>query len=187
MSESNKISKKQFLLVTFLCTLMFASGYCLKSIILHQTARLHVNVFFQFERFSGDSELEIHNVITNIGENITMAAFAYGYDGNVTKLAVGNATGTLTTKTVLDAVYNDPTDGQYPVDNTPEIWFNNGDISYNVTWTWTFEETVRLDASGLYLHNTTYAYAIANFPEGALTWNPNENLTVLWALTYNCN
>ena len=49
------------------------------------------------------------------------------------------------------------------------------------------QETVNLNAAASYMGKTTYAYALANFPGGAQTFNHGENLTVRFVFTYNAN
>ena len=154
--------------------------------IMQQNPTGEANVEYVFECFDGTRIIHKHNVITDISENHTRNAFAYGNEQNASCLTVGNASGTLQTKTVLDAVYDDPTDGQY-IYPTPTIWLNSGDAAYNVTFKWTFEETVNLNSSALYLGNTTYAYAIAQFPAGSQGFSSGENLTVTWTVTYDAN
>lgn len=185
------ISKKQLFFIIATSVILSASiTYAIQPMFMmreHQNPSLRTNIFMEFEFLDGKSYVEIGNVITNIGENLTAFAFAYGASVNITKLCVGNASGTLQTKTVLDAVYNDPTDGEYPTGTLSAIWINAGDTAFNVTFQWTFEETITLDACACYLYNTTYAYSMANFPEGQETFTNHENLTVTYVHTYNCN
>lgn len=186
-----EISRKMFCAIIVLavvasCTVTYAVQRQLVLYSLHKNPTLRANVFLIYEKFGANAKLEQGNVITNKGEILTRDAFALGWDQNVTKLAVGNASGTLQTKTVLDDVYNDPTDGQYPT-GTVARWSNGGDAAYNCTFKWTFEETVTLDAAAIYTWNTTWAYAIANFPSGSQTFNNGENLTVRWVITFDAN
>lgn len=177
------------ILIICITSFSFATGYYYSqsTILAHKNPTVKANVFFVYERMGADAEVAEGNVITNIGENVTLEAIVYGWSGNLTKLAVGNVTGTLQTKTVLDTVYNDPTDPEYPEGTLSDLWMNSGDISINVTYQWTFEETVNLDAAASYLGNTTYAFAMANFGGGAQTFNNNENLTVRWSYTFDAN
>lgn len=159
----------------------------IKQLTDHKNPSMKTNLIFIFETWEGKETFDTGNVITNIGENASLQAMFYGWSNNITKLAVGNATGTLQTKTTLDAVYDDPTDGNFTDPTISSAWMNSGDIARNMTYQWTFEETVRLDSIACYLHNTTYAYALANFPEGARTFDNGENLTGRWVMTFNCN
>ena len=145
-----------------------------------------VNVQYVFETWDGTFIYTDHNVITNNGEKHTRNAFSRGNEENASKLAVGNVTGNLQIHTTLDDVYNDPTDGSY-VEGTIVEWESSGDSAYNCTHKWTFEETVRLDAAALYIGNTTFVYALANFPGGAQTFSSGENLTVRWTPVYDAN
>lgn len=151
----------------------------------HET-KPNINVEYVFETWDGTFVFAKHNVITNIGENFTRDAFSQGNEENATKLAVGNVTGTLQTKTTLDAVYADPTDGSY-VEGTIVEWLSSGDSAYNCTHKWTFEETVDLDGAALYIGNTTFCLAIANFPGGSQSFSSGENLTVRWTPVYDAN
>jgi len=153
--------------------------------IAHET-KPQVNVSYVFETWDGVFIYDIHNVITDTAEKHTRNAFSRGQEENATKLAVGNVTGTLQTKSTLDDVYDDPTDGQY-VEGAIVEWESGGDSAYNCTWKWTFEETVNLDGAALYIGNTTFVYALANFPGGAQTFTSGENLTVRWTPVYNAN
>ena len=184
-----EISKKRFAGILCLVMICFASlGYSIKVISSRMagTTTVRDNLFFIIEKYDGVCVLETSNIITDKGEEHTMQAFSRGHGVNVTKIALGNVTGTLQTKTALDAVYDDPTDGQY-CEGTIVEWQNAGDWAYNCTFKWTFEESVTLNASAFYIGNTTYCYAIAQFPGGPDSFINGENLTVRWIPTYNAN
>lgn len=149
-------------------------------------SRPHANVEYVFETWDGIFVYSEHNVITDIAENFTRDAFSRGSVENATKLAVGNVTDAAQTNTTLAAVYDDPTDGNF-TEGTIVEWLSGGDAAYNCTFQWTFEETVNLNAAALYIGNTTFCYAIANFPGGAQTFNSGENLTVRWTPVYDAN
>jgi len=184
-----QLSKKTFAICIVMVALLSVSltyAWTQQLFSLGQNTRTNVNVEYVFETWDGVFVFSKHNVITDTAEKHTRNAFSRGNEENATKLAVGNVTGTLQTKTTLDAVYNDPTDGQY-VEGAIVIWESGGDSAYNCTWKWTFEETVNLDGAALYIGNTTFVYAIANFPGGAQTFNNGENLTVRWTPVYDAN
>lgn len=185
-----EISKKSFFAILVIVSLTSAFlGYGTYQLVAYTNSRgskVQANVYYVFETWDGTAVYEIHNVITNIGENHTRNAFSRGEELNVTRLAVGNVSGTLQTKTALDAVYNDPTDGQY-IEATIVEWLYGGDAAFNTTYKWTFEETVNLNGAASYIGNNTFAYAIANFAGGAQTFNSGENLTVRWVYKYDAN
>lgn len=188
--NKTELSKKTFAICIVMVAILGVSvGYAWSHSmfgILGQNTKTNVNVEYVFETWDGIFVFAEHNVITDNGEKHTRNAFSRGNEENATKLAVGNVTGTLQTKTTLDDVYADPTDGSY-VEGTIVEWLSSGDSAYNCTWKWTFEETVNLDAAALYIGNTTFVYAIANFPGGAQTFNSGENLTVRWTPMYDAN
>lgn len=145
--------------------------------------RLRANVFIGYELFDGGAQMQMPNVITNIGEqqirarcstNGTYVAFYW--------ISIGNATGTLQTKTQLDAQYS-------RAYGAIVEWTNGGDAAFNVTYKWTFTGTVNLDAAGSHWAGSgdSNMAAIANFPTGAQTFNSGENLTVRWVWTFNAN
>lgn len=158
---------------------------------LHQNPTLRANVFFCMEKYGMDARMVQGNLINNKGEFLCREVLSEGTAMNITVLAVGNITGLDKTDNTLTDVYTDPTDGDY-IDSMDSgfsyaEWTNGEDPAFNCTYKWTFEETVNLDAAAGYFWNTTYAFAIANFPGGAQTFNNGENLTVRFAYTFNAN
>jgi len=182
-------NKIVILAIVLTALLSVASTYGVLSYLNAQkfagTMTLRENMFVVYELMHGLEEFELGNVITDIGENITCFSI-FSNVSSILDLAVGNATGTLQTKTALDAVYNDPTDGEYVTATLSDYWFNGGDLARNMTFKWTFEETVNLDAAASYNSNLD-AYNMANFVGGAQTFNNNENLTVRMVFTFDAN
>lgn len=158
---------------------------------LHRNPTLRTNVFFHMEKHGMDARMVQGNIIVNKGEFLCRE-WSEGISINIEMLAVGNITGLDKADTVLTDVYNDPGDTpQYPNSSTTGFvvadWTNGEDPAKNCTYKWTFEETVNLNAAAGYFSNTTYAFAIANFPGGAQTFNNGENLTVRFAYTFDAN
>ena len=184
--NKTEISTAKFAVAAVLIALLaFSGGYLLNT--RFETRRgIKDNVLWVSERFTGVDYCSGHNVISNIAENFTRDAFSRGDGMNVTKLAIGNATGTLQTKTALDAVYADPTDGTY-IEGTIVEWLSGGDAAFNVTFQWTFEETVNINSTATYIGNTTFVYGLAQIPTGPETYSSGENLTVRWTYIYNAN
>lgn len=139
------------------------------------------NVFVFCETSEGSWWLESGNVITNIGEDYTRDAFSQGGVANVTYISIGNVTAGVT-KTQLDSEY----DRQM---GSISEWENSGDYAFNVTYTWMFTETQRIDGAGAHWASggDGNLYACANFAGGAVTFNDNDNCTVVWVFTYDCN
>ena len=180
-----EISKKKFVLALALTAILCSTlGYSLRIHLVYQRPSMKANVFLVFETFSGKAQVQTSNVITDIGENYTRNAFSGNSSGlyAVQWISIGNASGTLQTKTQLDSEYS----RQF---GTVANWTNSGDYAFNCTYKWTFTETINLNCAGGHWNSTgnNNLYAVANFPDGAVTFNNNENLTVRWVYTYNCN
>lgn len=179
-----QISTRKLVLALFLVSILFLSiGYSIRFESVRKK-RATANVLFVFETFEGGARLETSNIITNIGENRTGVYHSQNQTSiyAVQWISIGNASGTLQTKTQLDSQY-DRKKGSIVE------WTNNNDFAFNCTYKWTFTETVKLDCAGGHWNSTgnSNLYSIANFPDGAVTFNNNENLTVRWTYTYNCN
>jgi len=179
-----EISKKKFVLALALTAILCSTlGYSLK-FPLSKKFTMKANVFLVYELFEGNVKLETPNVITNIGENRTGIYHSQNQTSiyAVQWISIGNASGTLQTKTELDSEY-DRKQGSIVE------WLNDNDFAFNCTYKWTFTETVNLNCAGGHWNSTgnNNLYAVANFPDGAVTFNINENLTAKWVYTYNCN
>jgi len=178
-----EISKRKFVLTIILTAILCLTlGYSFR-FSLSKKSNMKANVFFVFETFEGNVKLETPNVITDIGENYTRNAFSGNSSGlyAVQWISIGNATAS-TSLTQLTSEYSRQ-------QGTIANWTNSGDYAFNCTYKWTFTETVNLNCAGGHWNSTgnNNLYAVANFPDGAVTFNNNENLTVRWVYTYNCN
>lgn len=152
----------------------------------HQQNKMSDQIFVIFERFDGSSTFETPNIITDLGENHTRNQMCRaGTIQNITKLAVGNHSTVAAGDTVLDSVFNDGVDGQYPEATIIE-WLYSGDAAFNATFKWTFDTDVTINSTATYSFNTTFAYSIANFASDE-SFSDGENLTVLWIHAYNGN
>jgi len=179
-----EVSTRKFVLTLSLVAILFLTiGYSARFESI-RTKRVTANVFLVFETFEGGARLETSNVITNIGENRTGVYHSQNQSSiyAVQWISIGNASGTLQTKTQLDSEY-DRQQGSIVE------WMNDNDFAFNCTYKWTFTETINLNCVGGHWNSTgnNNLYAIANFPDGAVTFNNNENLTGRWIYTYNCN
>lgn len=177
-----QISKTKFALTLTLVAILFLSiGYSMQFRKSRKTS-LKANVFFVYELQEGTSNLEVHNVITNIGENYTRNAFSVNSTLYAVQwISIGNATAS-TSLTQLTTEYDRK-------QGTLANWTNSGDSAFNCTYKWTFTETVNLNCAGGHWgpSGNNNLYACANFPDGDVTFNSGENLTVTWVYTYNCN
>jgi hypothetical protein len=165
------------IVVALLCA--FLAGYLVAPV---EQRGWRANVFVGYELFGGSTELSTHNVVTDIGEaqirtrgstGATYVAFSY--------ISIGNATAgqTLTQLTT-----------QYARELGAVVdWTNAGDSAFNVTYMWTFSETVNLNCAGNHWASSGDGNmgAVAGFPSGAQTFNSGENLTVRWVWTVNAN
>lgn len=178
--ENKKDFTIGFLLSMALCLTLFGAFL---SVPIHKTVTLKANVFAISERYSGTSELQQHNVITNIGENRTgeflntNTTSAYG----VLWISIGNATASAS----LTQLTTEYTRSLGTVNN----WTNGGDFAYNLTHKFTFAETVNINAAGAHWSNAGDGnmYSVANYLGGAETYNSGENLTIIWVFTSDCN
>lgn len=142
-------------------------------------------IFYIFETSSGKAtiEAEAHNVITDIGENRTRCLISRNTtaENGVLWISIGNATA-ATGLTQLTTEYA-------RAEGTVTEWTNGGDSAYNLTYKFTFAETVNINCAGSHWSNTGDGnlYAVANFGGGAQTFNSNDNATIVWVKTYNCN
>jgi len=180
-----EISKKKFVLALALTAILCSTlGYSIRTPLVYRKPNMKANVFLIFETFEGKAKVQTSNVITDIGENRTGIYHSQNQTSiyAVLWISIGNASGTLQSKTELDSEY-DRQQG-----STVE-WMNDNDFAFNCTYKWTFTETINLNCAGGHWNYTgnNNLYAIANFPDGAVTFNNNENLTVRWVYTYNCN
>lgn len=152
----------------------------------HKNPELKANLYVFVDKAEVEYWMGSGNVITNIGENYTRDI----HSGNSTGLngihwiSLGNVTGTLQTKTQLDSEYNRNL-------GTIVNGTLGADPHFNLTYTHTFNETQRIDGAGAHWEGTydsnNNLYAVANFAGGAVTFNLNDNCTVLWMITYDAN
>ena len=178
-----KIQKRKIVQTTGITAIIlcaFLLGYFASPQI--QRHGYKANVFIGYELFSGNSEFETHNVVTDIGEaqielrcstNGTYVFFGY--------ISIGNATASASL-TQLTTQYDRKL-------GTVVRWTNGGDSAFNVTYKWTFTETVSLNCAGNHWADSgdNNMGAVANFPTGAQIFNANENLTARWVWTFNAN
>lgn len=142
-----------------------------------------VNVYIGYELFSGKSELQAGNLITNIGENQTCIRFhTNGTYVRLQWISIGNATAAASLTQLT--TQHDRKGG-----TLSNIWTSSGDQSFNVTYKWTFASTVNLNCAGSHwaASGDNNMFACADFPSGAQTFTSGENLTVKWVFTFNCN
>jgi len=180
-TEKRKIIQTVLMVLTLLCSALAGYGVASWYYQASQPKHYKANVFFEYELFSGLSNLEVHNVVTDIGEeqirgrcssNGTFVGFFF--------ISIGNATAS-TSLTELTTEY----DRQL---GAIVNWTYSGDSAFNCTYKWTFTETVNLSCTGSHWASSgdNNMGACANFPE-AQTFNANENLTVRWVWIFNAN
>lgn len=181
-----EVSKRKIALIISLivlcCSCGFIVGYYARRTTKHWKYGPTANLFFTFETFEGEAEIQTHNVITNIGENHTRVMHSQnGTWVALNWISIGNATASASL-TQLTTQYDRKL-------GTIGEWTNAGDYAFNCTYKWTFVETVTLNCAGGHWAGSgdKNMYAVANFPDGAQKFNTNENLTVRWTYTFNCN
>lgn len=168
------------ILLTATSTYAITSLYSSYSASQHQTPSPKANVFIFIETTKGSWQLGSGNVITNIGEQETRDRHSQNdtYVA-VNWISIGNVTAGAT-KTQLDSEY------QRKLGSVTE-WTNSGDYAFNLTMTHMFTETQRIDGTGAHWASSgdNNMYACANFD--ATTFNSNDNVTIVWAFTYDAN
>lgn len=177
-------SKISFILGILLCVCVFTAYTGINYLTATTSYTIKDNVFIVIERPSGTARFSQHNVITDIGENRT----GEFHNSNTTSqngvlwISIGNATAG-TGLTQLTSQYGSRFLG------TVQNWTNSGDFAYNITYTHMFTETQNINCAGAHWSNTGDGnlYAVANFGGGATTFNSNDNLTITWVFTFNCN
>lgn len=141
------------------------------------------NIYFFYEKASGSSYAEGHNVITNIGENRTGQFHSQNTtsENGVLWISIGNATASASL-TQLTSEY-------LRWEGTAVEWMNGGDFAYNLTYTHMFTETQNIDCAGSHWDGSgnNNLYAVANLAGGAQTFNANDNITITWVKTFDCN
>jgi len=179
--EKRKMIQTSFMVLLLISSAMLGYGVGIYVIQSSQPKHYKANVFLEYELFSGQSNLEVHNVVTDIGEqqirnrcsgNGTFVGFFF--------ISIGNATAS-TSLTELTTEY----DRQLGVIVN---WTYSGDAALNCTCKWTFTETVNLNCAGSHWATSgdNNMGACANFPS-AQTFNANENLTARWVWIFNAN
>lgn len=172
---------KTSILVTVMFVAGLLSGYYLAP-LMNPQGKYRLNLFLSYELAGGRAEFATHNVITDIGEheirNRTSINGTYVFFGYI---SIGNSTA-VQTETQLDSQYSRQL-------ATVANWVNSNDYAFNVTYKWTFTETVNLNASGCHWASTgdNNMGAVASFPNGAQTFDADENLTVRWVWTVDAN
>jgi len=181
-----EVSKKKYGLAIVLCCLLaFTSGYALQNYGIskpHQPSRQGANVFLTIESDVGVYDLQIGNVITDIGENQT--SYAHGGNAlNVSWISIGNATAGVSLTKLTTEYDRDPVDSIV-------YGISGGDYNRNVTRKFTFTETVTLNCAGVQWLVTAGSdnnlFACADFTTQttfALDWN----LTITWAFVFDDN
>lgn len=178
------IDKKSLVLGFLLCVALVGALLSASYITTFTTYTIKDNVFIVIERPSGKATFSSHNVITDIGENRT----GEFHNSNTTSangvlwISIGNATAAAGL-TQLTSQYGSRFLG------TVQNWTNSGDFAYNITYTHMFSETQNINCAGAHWADTgdNTLYAVANFGGGATTFNSNDNLTITWVFTFNCN
>lgn len=176
-------NKKDFAIGFLLCLgLVCASFSAVFFAKQNQNVTVKDNVFVVMETANGKTRFSQHNVITDIGENYT-AAFLW--DGTYTALVDYVSVGNATAGTSLTQLTTQYARWQGSVAN----WTNSGDYAFNVTYTHTFTETQNINCAGAHWASSgdNNLYAVANFVGGAVTFNSNDNLTITWVFTFDCN
>ena len=178
-------SKKDFVIGVFCSFLICSLFFSAVLISLNtQNAIIKDNVFIVMETASGRHTIAQHNVITDIGETRT----GEFHNSNTTSangvlwISIGNATAG-TGLTQLTSQYGTRFLG------TVQNWTNGGDFAYNITYTHMFTETQNINCAGAHWSDSGDGnlYAVANFVGGAATFNTNDNLTITWVFTFDCN
>ena len=169
------------MVLMLLCSALLGYGIASWRYDLSKPKQYKANVFLTYELFSGESNLDIHNVVTDIGEvEIATRCYVNGTYTGFYWISIGNATAS-TSLTQLTTEY----DRQL---GSIVNFTYSGDKAFNVTYKWTFTETVILDCAGSHWASSgnNNMGACANLPE-AQTFNANENLTARWVWIFNAN
>lgn len=181
MIENKKDFTIGFLLCLGLCVTLLGFAFIPES---RRASITKDNVFIVIEKPGFNARFSQHNVITNIGENRT----GEFHNSNTTSengvlwISIGNATA-ISSLTQLTSQYGSRFLG------TVQNWTNGGDFAYNITYTHQFSETQNINCAGAHWNDTGNGnlYAVANFGGGATTFNNNDNLTITWVFTFDCN
>jgi hypothetical protein len=141
-------------------------------------------VVIAYETSEGKGFLEMHNLITNIGENQSRTRMAVGNTYVELKyISLGNAT-VVAAETQLDAQYSTRITGTVTTDLS-----YLAHSSFNVTTNkYTFTETVYINATGAHwaASGDNNMYAIAALQGGTmLQWNANDNITITWVFSFS--
>jgi len=189
-----EISKFKFAVVLLLCII------CSSALIYfftrfpsittkHKSNELKTNVFMIIEKYDYHATLEIGNVITNIGEQYIRNVLGFNNitSFNATKwISLGNASATQTLTKLTQEL---TTANGVRALATATAHYLSGDYATNFTKKFTFTGTCRFNATGLQWNSTPDSdgnlFAVANIEE--LTWNNNENCTIIWSVIHDAN
>lgn len=149
----------------------------IKGMLEHQDTSIKTNVYVAIQNSFGVEQLDLGNVITDYGENITRNFFSgNGTVDNLDYIGIGNASPPLTGKTVLDSETS-------RLQGTIVNWTNGGDYALNVTRQFV-SVTATTNGTALYTGPTgNNTYAMANYAQQAGTYN----ITIVWVITYDGN
>jgi len=188
-----EITRNKFISTVLLAVLVTAAvTVCIQSALIyfHKDPRVVANVYF-YEGTGADAVLigESGNLITNLGENRTLLAL----NGTATQLqaiAVGNESSIDQTDTGLTTEATTSGFGRVAC-NVTAAWMNSGDYSLNYTASFDATATIAVNSAILCWSTTPSAqdaYAISFLTDGTQHQFPSgSRLTVVWAITSNCN
>jgi hypothetical protein len=190
-------SNRDFLAVG-LIVIAFLGGLILNFEVVnhtHRSPRLRANVYIIYETMSGTQTYSGGNTITDIGEDYVRDILGFN---NVTGhnqtrwVTFGNST-CVQTETVLDSeIVTADSLNLERKQGTYYKWENGTDPAYNVTTgKLTVSGTCNINATGLHWNDVEESdnnmFAVIALPDGAQTFNSNDNITLTWVITWDGN
>jgi hypothetical protein len=163
--------------------------------LFHRNPAVSANVYF-YEGAGASAHLiaESGNLITDLGENVSLFGLMNDANYELVAISTGNASSITADLTILDTEATDSGFDRVAC-NVSAYWLNSNDISVNFTASFDASAQISVNSVGLHwditdnLDETMYAASFITdgtqhqFPLST----PASRLTVVWVLTFNAN